>query len=253
MLGLICDDMPRCIFCKSDSNGFTTREHILPESIGGRDWAVLGDGLFCDQCQNRFGSEVEQQALADYPFSFFRVFLGVPTKKGKAPWFDSWEGTMRASLVPGEVGYDPSPCFEEATEQGVKTQIRLLAHPIRPHMICRTLLKMAIEIIANDDATEVFHERYDAARTFALDGQKDAAWWYLQREDMQAAVGFITHGVQLGDWSKGVALSVSEIEERAEIFHLRLLYLDFMVPLDPGIQPPPMTDLPEPEYRLFVV
>ena len=245
--------MQRCIFCKSDSEGFTTREHILPESLGGGDWAVLTDGLFCDRCQNHFGSRVEQQALGDYPFSFFRVFLGVPTKKGKAPWFDSWEGKLGASLVPGEVGYDPASCFEEAMDQGRKTQIRLLAHPVRPHMICRTLLKMAIEVIGNDDPKDVFHKRYDAARIFALKGRKDGAWWYLQRENMQAAVDFMTRGVTVSDWSKGVSLSVSEIEDNAEVFHLRLLYLDFMVPLEPRIQAPPMTDLPETEYRLFVV
>ena len=93
--------MPKCIFCKSTTGMFTTREHILPESLGGGEWAILPNGLLCDECQNRFGSLIEQQALIDYPFSFFRVFLGIPTKKGKPPWFDSWEGIIKASLQPG--------------------------------------------------------------------------------------------------------------------------------------------------------
>ena len=71
--------MPKCIFCKLTTGPFTTREHILPESLGGGDWAILPSGLLCDECQNRFGSSIEQQALIDYPFSFFRVFLGIPT------------------------------------------------------------------------------------------------------------------------------------------------------------------------------
>ena len=37
--------MSRCIFCKNSSARFTTREHILPESLGGGDWAVLPDGI----------------------------------------------------------------------------------------------------------------------------------------------------------------------------------------------------------------
>jgi len=99
--------MARCIFCMTKTGPFSTREHVLPESLGGGDWAVLPDGLLCDSCQNKFGSEIEQQALGDYPFSFLRTFLGIPTKKGKAPWFESWEGIIRAfvrsSMKPGSL------------------------------------------------------------------------------------------------------------------------------------------------------
>ena len=245
--------MPRCIFCKTNAHVFSTREHILPESLGGGEWAVLPDGLFCDSCQNRFGSEIEQQALGDYPFSFLRVFLGLPTKKQKPPWFKSWEGTIRASPDPGQVAYDPAPCFEQATNENRKTQIRLVAHPVRPEMICRTLIKMGIEVVANDDPADVFHERYDAARVFALEGKKPGDWWYLQREDMEAASRFVAQGVSRAAWRDGVRLSISELEDHAEVFHLHLLYLDFLVPLEPRIQPPPMVDMPEPEYRLFIV
>ena len=70
---------------------------------------------------------------------------------------------------------------------------------------------------------------------------------------MQAAAQFITKGVSPVDWEKGVTLSVAEIGDGAEVFHLRLLYVDLMVPLHPRIQAPPMTDLREPEYRLFTV
>ncbi len=225
----------------------------MPESIGGGNWALLHEGLFCDRCQNHFGSEIEQQALGDYPFSFFRVFLGIPTKKGKAPWFNSWEGTVRAEIKPGQFGFDPVSHFEQAMSEGSKTQIRLLAHPLRPHMVCRALLKMGIEVVANDDPADAFHERYDAAREYALDGRKKDDWWYLQREDMQAASRFITQGVSPDDWEKGVSLSVAEIDDGAEVFHLRLLYVDLMVPLHPRIQAPPTTDLREPEFRLFKV
>ena len=144
--------MGKCIFCRSTHSGFNTREHILPESLGGGEWALLPAGLLCDRCQNRFGSHIEQQALADYPFLFFRVFLGVPTKKGSAPWLNSCEGTLRGNLHPGRVGYDPSDApFEAATVEGQKTQLRLIAHPQKPQFVCRPLLKMGLEVVANDD------------------------------------------------------------------------------------------------------
>ncbi len=245
--------MSKCIFCKSATEAFTTREHILPESLGGGDWAILPDGLYCDQCQNRFGSAIEQQALGDYPFSLFRVLLGIPTKKGKAPWFKSWEGIVRASSEPGQIGFDPDPQFEQALTEGRKTQMRILAHPLRPDMICRTLLKMGIEVIAADDPEGVFDEKFDSARNYALLGQKDDNWWYLQREDMIAASHYITKGITLDEWAANVKLEVSSIDEGAEVFHLKLMVLDLITPLEPRIQPPLMEDLQEPEYRLFVV
>lgn len=103
--------MPKCIFCKSTRRAFTTREHILPELLGGKDWALLPMGMFCDMCQNLFGSHLEQLALKDYPFSLLRVLFGIPTKKGKAPWVSIGKEALRASSVQGTVGYDPAGPF----------------------------------------------------------------------------------------------------------------------------------------------
>lgn len=243
--------MPRCIFCKSTAAPFSTREHILPESLGGGDWAILPDGLFCDGCQNHFGSSIEQQALEDYPFSFFRVFLGIPTKKLKAPWFSSWEGVLRASPYAGHVGYDPSPQFERAVADGRKTQMRLIAHPGKPDMVCRALLKMGIEVVAADDQSAVFDGKFDAAREYALRGTKSGDWWYLQHEDMQLVNRYTSHPVSPYEWGENVQLSVVEIEDSAEVFHLKLMWMDLFTPLEARVRPP--TDMPEPEYRVFLV
>lgn len=245
--------MKKCIFCKSETGTFSTREHILPESLGGGDWAILPDGLLCDECQNRFGSSIEQQALADYPFSFFRVFLSIPTKKGKAPWFNSWEGTIKASLQPGSIGYEPSGPFKNVTDDARKSQIRLLAHPLKPQMVCRFLLKMGLEVVAADNPQAVFDEKFDKARDFALLGEKRYDWWYLQYEDTSAASYYITHGVTLRKWVENAKLEVVMIEVGAEMFHLKLLYMDVLTPLEPRINPPPMDCLCEPQYRLFIV
>jgi hypothetical protein len=244
--------MTGCIFCRKATAKFTTREHILPESLGGSDWAVLPQGLYCDECQNRFGSEIEQQALGDYPFSFLRVFLGIPTKEHKAPWFTSWEGTIRASLQPGTFGLDPVPPFETAVIDGQKTQIRLLAHPMKPHMVCRFLIKMGIEVVAADNAADAFHAKFDSARRYALTGDKTGGWWYLQNEQMHEASRFLTHGVSEAEWFRNVKLEVIRLEGDQEMFHLRLLYLDIFTPLTAEIQPD-VEGLDEPEFRLFRV
>jgi hypothetical protein len=244
--------MGHCIFCGTISGRFTTREHILPESLGGGLWAVLPDGLYCDSCQNRFGSEIEQQALGDYPFSFLRIFTGIPTKKRKAPWFRSWEGTIRASLRPGTFGYDPAPPFEKATIGGQKSQIRLLAHPLKPDMVCRFLLKMGIEVVAADNPKDAFHDKFDAARRFALTGERSAPWWYLQNERMDEASHFLTQGVTEAEWFSSVRLEVVKLDRDQEMFHMRLLYLDLMSPLTTNVDPQ-MDGLEEPEFRLFRV
>jgi HNH endonuclease len=240
----------RCIFCKSTAGPFRTREHILPESLGAGDWAILPEGLFCDSCQNRFGSAIEQQSLDDYPFSLLRTFIGIPTKKSKAPWFASWEGRVCGSGVPGLFHFDPAPPFAQAMHDGTKTQIRVIAEPKRPDMICRTLLKMGIEAVAADNVTDVFSTRFDAARRYALDGAKDGEWWYLQREDLTQAAKLFEGQPIVG--REPFQLETCDIGDGAEVFHLHLFYLDLFVPLEQRIIPH-LATLPEPEYRLFGV
>jgi hypothetical protein len=242
--------MNRCIFCKSTEGAFRTREHILPESLGGGEWAILPEGLYCDLCQNRFGSEIEQQALDDYPFNLLRVFLGISTKKGKMPWFTSWEGRICGSGIPGRFHFDSESRFANAIPDGAKSQIRFLAEPKRPEMVCRMLLKMGVEVVAGDSRTDVFSERFDAARDYALKGMKADEWWYLQREDLTLAAKLFRHE-PVAD-REPVLLETCDVGDSAEVFHLRLSYLDMFVPMESRIVPD-LADLPEPEYRLIRV
>ena len=53
---------------------FSTREHILPESLGGGDMS-LSRGVVLRLEPESLGSEIEQMVLGDYPFSFCLIFL----------------------------------------------------------------------------------------------------------------------------------------------------------------------------------
>jgi HNH endonuclease len=245
--------MPKCIFCESTIGPFKTREHILPESLGGGEWAILPDGLFCDTCQNIFGSSIEQQAAGDYPFNQLRILFAIPTKKGKAPWFKFGEGTLTASLRPNSIQYEPSIPFINSLNEGRKTEIRILAHPKKPDMICRFLLKIALEVIAYHDIEDVFKEKYDKARRFALTGEKSGNWWYLQRENLAAVNKRIKTGIKPAEWGKPIELEVVTFKNKAEIFHLKLFYLDMFTPLMPYITPAFDDTFKEPEYRVFTV
>lgn len=241
--------MNHCIFCHSTTESFKTREHILPESLGGGDWAILRPGVFCDSCQNRFGSHIEQQALADYPFSLFRVILGVPTKKGRAPWTNTWEGKLQSGPSSGQIFYDPAPPFVQAMQDENKTVMRILAYPKKPEFICRFLLKMGIETIAQTIGDEVFNARHDEARTYALTGQKSSPWWYAQSEKMNDLQKYISGEAPAEDeyWTFG---EIVDVGDGHSVFHLHLAYLDMIVPLSSSISPP---EANEPEFRVFTV
>lgn len=237
----------RCIFCRATTAGFNTREHILPESLGGGEWAVLAPGLFCDGCQSRFGSHIEQQALADYPFTLLRIMLGVPTKKSRAPWTNTWQGRIAAGSQRGQLIYEPAPPFEASTLTGEKTSMRLLAHSLKPSFVGRFLLKMAIETVAQTSAEQVFTAKYDAARIYALTGQKSDRWWFVQKEDLTALSRHLAgESIAFGD--PAVALEVIDLEEGHEVFHLHLAYLDMFVPITAGITP---EGFREPEFQVI--
>src|ERR1043165_8331646 len=118
----------QCIFC-STVGAFSTREHILPESLGGDDTYVMRRQCVCDRCQNYFGSKVERVALDNYPFSHWRTFGGIPTKGGKPPSFEDAEGIFFGGLQQEEPSVLFRPIFERALLEGRKTVMRLVAQP----------------------------------------------------------------------------------------------------------------------------
>ncbi|OGP83349.1 MAG: hypothetical protein A2Z08_07415 [Deltaproteobacteria bacterium RBG_16_54_11] len=247
--------MSQCIFCKSTSGPFSTQEHILPESLIGENDAILPDGLYCDKCQNVFGSSVEQQAIGNYPFNQLRVLFQIPTKKRKKPWFKSGEGIFIATDRPKIIEYIPSPPFVEAMKEGRKTVIRVLAEPKRPDMVCRFLLKMALENVALNNREMVFKEKYDCARNYALYGEKNQEWWYLQKENLTALNVAIKTRTHPDSWNDPIICKIYVFIDGAEIFFFKLYYLELFTPLLANT-PPPLLDpltMKEPEYRLFKV
>jgi hypothetical protein len=237
--------MSQCIFClTTDKSVFNTKEHILPESLGGGDWAILPDGLYCDKCQNVFGSCIEQQALADYPFINLRTLIGIPTKKNKAPWFGYMEGKLHSAGEPGRIIYEPNDYFKKAFAEGRKTLTIIPAITRKPDMVLRTLLKIGLETIAGGNGgNKAFEKRFDPAKVYALAGQKKYDWSYLQ----------IEHIDKLNLYVKGIVadedpffMDIYDYDKEQEYLHLRVLYLDFFVPLIENvvIGPEIMNELP---------
>ncbi len=69
----------QCIFCQKSDVTFYHDEHIISESLGG---GIISNGRVCDDCNNYFGTQIEQRVL-DHEFGLTRAMLSLPTKKKK--------------------------------------------------------------------------------------------------------------------------------------------------------------------------
>jgi hypothetical protein len=74
----------RCIFCKNPSDGSTSKEHILPESLG-NSLHTLPPGIVCDSCNNYFSREVEKPFLESAAIRSLRFAEALPSKRGRIP------------------------------------------------------------------------------------------------------------------------------------------------------------------------
>lgn len=246
----------KCIFCfNTNPHEFNTKEHIIPESLGSGDWAILHPGMFCDKCQNIFGSAIEQQALSAYPLNNFRTFFAIPTKKKKAPWFSYWEGKISSGGRPGTFIYEPNSYFERAFRNGTKIHTIIPAMPEKTDFLLRTLLKIGLETFAADLTTndEIFDKKFDCARKYALTGKKEKPWFYIQYEDTDKFNKYINE-LTIDEWRTNFFADVHE-EGELVYLHLKLLYLDFITPLVENVIPDPelVKSIKEPDGRLVFV
>ena len=70
----------KCIFC-DEENEAKSVEHIVPESLGNKDY-VVEKGAVCDNCNARF-SKIEGKFLQNSVFAMEKSRMGAVTKKGK--------------------------------------------------------------------------------------------------------------------------------------------------------------------------
>lgn len=74
----------RCLFCKNDSTGSKSIEHIVPESLGNKS-LTLPVGYVCDSCNNYFARKVEKPFMEIPAIRQMRFQLDVPNKKKRVP------------------------------------------------------------------------------------------------------------------------------------------------------------------------
>lgn len=73
-----------CLFCKNPSHESKSVEHVIPESLGNKEF-ILKRGIVCDKCNNYFANKIERHVL-DIPFfKQYRHDLNIQNKKGRIP------------------------------------------------------------------------------------------------------------------------------------------------------------------------
>ncbi len=232
-----------CIFCLCEKDDQHAIEHIIPESLGGGDWAVLPPEIVCDSCNHYFGSKIESKVLQDYPFNLLRLFSGVVTKKRKWATLNHSMGTLRASPYEHVIGLDPSsPEMEELILSGKKTQFRVIAETRFPLLMCRFLLKIAMEQKACESVLDAFTHKYSNARRFSRNPRIGDKWWFMYH-----------HELELNRQSnRETKVEIVDIGS-AEMAWITILGCHFFVPLDPRIVYEANSEMREPEYRYFFV
>jgi len=191
--------------------------------------------------------------LESYPFLPFRISLGIPTRKGKAPKLNTHLGIIKGSQLPGHIGIDPlSSEIEQGIKSGRITQIRILAEPTKRIAVCRMLVKMGIEVVANDSLDDALSTKFDSARIFARNPIKNTQWWFMVITDHEKLFNKFASGITEKDWFNGVSLSVHKFDE-FEAFRLQLLDITIITPLDSRVIPPHKNEYSEPDFRIFDV
>ncbi len=166
----------KCIYCLSESNSFSSEEHVIAESLAG-DNAFLDKGAVCDPCNHGICSELDDLLLTFEPIAFLRVQYGPFSKKGKAPRANLHNMILERT-GPREITVTPKDKTggfknKEVLEDGrVKFDFSFKGNKLNWHRLGRSIFKIALGFVALDKGHEAaLDSRYDAARAYILNGE----------------------------------------------------------------------------------
>lgn len=188
-----------CIFCKVDSTGSCSVEHIIPESLGNTDH-VLPPGVVCDRCNAYFSTKVEKPLL-ETPYFRDLCYRGrIRNKQGNPPCVQGihLQGLAPVYLIPDMDGNGASICTSrEKDETRLVETIRELTQftiivpvPTEPdqQLLSRFLAKIAIESLAlkfSDMAGGIREveekSELNPLREYARKGAPESSWPYHSR------------------------------------------------------------------------
>ena len=223
-----------CIFCRQHDGGFTSVEHVLPESLGNIE-LVLPRGVVCDRC-NTLGSRYEQDLLLFPPIALYKVIQGQVNKKGRRPSLN-WDGVTVSSPSSGHIVVEHR---EPDDQYGVRNVRRLGGNrvqfqltvkgdkPLSKRAARQTALaiwKATFEGLYLDHSEAVFEERFDPIRELIL-GSRLAHGYLLVAKSAPAPSSEVTLRYRFAANARG-ALLPSELIVGGIWMMTELLQRDF--------------------------
>jgi hypothetical protein len=170
-----------CLICRRSDGGFTSSEHIFPESLGNSD-LVLPNGVVCDRCNNEVLAPLDQTLCEFPPIMMRRTMLSVPSKAGKVPTTRVAQGSIE-NIGPGAIrldsNNDATPMIREVgrSEDGVHLRFdwsgRRMTHRYGSEL-SRAILKIALECAWIDRGPdEALGHSFDHLRSAVLGEPRD--------------------------------------------------------------------------------
>jgi HNH endonuclease len=187
----------RCIFCKGDSEGSRSVEHIIPEALGNTEH-TLPRGVVCDTCNNYFARKIEGPLLESPWFRHARSRQWVPNKRGFVP---PMTGVVPGARMTANVWMDmPRLTFEgrneaennqlmDAVLSGRASSVYIpIITALDQKLMARFLGKIAIEILAQRlmpvdgwEESLIDDPQLEPLRRFVRIGDRPSSWPFSRR------------------------------------------------------------------------
>ena len=151
--------MKQCIFCGSTTNTCERKEHIVPDSLGGKD--ILPEGLVCDNCNNYFGREFEKETLDCEDIKFSRALERIPSKRGRTP-----VANVKKVAIYSDRNTKPIKIYSPQMTKTIsgKGSIHIEFPQSKLGHLLRLLLKIGLEYFAIEQADDIFEPKFNRAK-----------------------------------------------------------------------------------------
>lgn len=214
-----------CLFCDI-GNSFSTKEHIIPESLGNDD--LILEKEVCDKCQN-YLSQIENYVLNKTPIGFWRILLTIKTKKGKLPTVDYTKHHQKKGAFPdfnehhdnfklkSHDDFTTELILPNKIDQYLKNgdtgQIKYVFTPKVIHEIGRFLGKIGLELICRENSNKARTEEFAILRNYVRKGSLQDLWPIFHKTEGEINSLFEYFA------------SENQIEEKVECYSFRMLQI----------------------------
>jgi hypothetical protein len=157
---------PKCIYCLRVDGGFTSEEHIFPESLGNEE-LVLPKGYVCDRCNHNTLSMLDNKLINFFPIASRKVLHSNYTKDGKFQKYETKEFSIE-KLRPTHLRYI------DKTGKGYSENITLKSYISSDELllVCRSIFKILLGMVCLGDTEKIYDKKFDKVRKFILRGGK---------------------------------------------------------------------------------